>query len=99
MLAANALGLDVGLLVCSGVQLGAVHTSVVGADSAKSTGEGAVARASTLHCERLSHDGAALAEHLQVRHASGARRDIVAGGGGGERAKRGGGRLVEERAH
>lgn len=85
--------------MCSCVQLGAAHTGRVGAHSTESAGEGAVAGTNALDCKCLAHDGTALAEHLEVRHASSAGGDIVASGSGGERAKRGGGRLVEERAH
>ena len=99
LLATNALSLDVSLLVRSRVQLGAVDAGVVGANAAKSTGKSAVARACALHSQSLAHDGAALAEHLEVRHASGTGRNIVASGRSRERAQRGGGRLVEERAH
>lgn len=66
LLTANALSLDVSLLMRSGVQLGTVHAGVVGAHSAKSTGEGAVTRAGALHGKCLAHDGATLAEHLEV---------------------------------
>lgn len=99
LLAADALGLNVSLLVRSRVQLGAVDTGVVGAHSTESTSEGAVAGTSALDGKGLSHDGAALPEHLEVRHASSTGGDIVASGRGRKRAKRGGGRLVEERAH
>lgn len=99
LLAANALSLNVSLLVCSRVQLGAVDASVVSAHAAESTGKGAVARTGALHSKGLSHNGAALAEYLEVRHASSAGRNIVAGSRGRERAKRGGGRLMKEWAH
>lgn len=100
LLAANTLRLNVRLLMRSRVQLGAVHTGVVGAHATESTSESAIAGASALNGKSLSHDGATLAEHLKIGHASSAGGDIVAGGGGGgQRAKRGGGRLVKERAH
>jgi hypothetical protein len=99
LLATNALSLDVGLLVRSCVQLGAVDAGVVGANATKSTGKSAVSRACALHSQSLAHDGAALAEHLEVRHASRTGRNIVASGRSRERTQRGGGRLVEERAH
>ena len=99
LLAADTISLNVGLLVRSRVQLGAADAGRVCAHSTKSTSEGAVAGTNALNGKRLPHNWAALAEHLEVRHASSTGGDIVAGGGGGERAKRGGRRLVEERAH
>lgn len=66
LLAANALSLDVSLLVGSRVQLGAVDAGVVSTHATKSTSEGAVAGAGALNSERLSHDRTALAEHLKI---------------------------------
>lgn len=81
------------------MQLGAVDAGVIGAHSAESASKGAVAGTGALNGKCFSHYGAALAKHLQARHASSTGRNIVTGGGGRERAERGGGRLVEERAH
>jgi hypothetical protein len=72
------------------VQLGAVHARVVSTYTAESSGKSAAAAAGALDGKRLAHDWAAATEHLKVRHAAGAGRDIVAGGGGGERAEGGG---------
>lgn len=81
------------------MQLGAIDTGVVSAHSTESTSKSAVAGTSTLDSKCLSHDGAAFAKYLEVRHAASTRGHIMAGGSGRERAERGGGRLVEERAH
>lgn len=66
LLTANALGLNMRLLVRSRMQLGAVHTGMVGAHATESASEGAVAGTSALDGKSLSHDRATLAEHLEV---------------------------------
>lgn len=81
------------------VKPGAIDTAGVGTSTAKSAGEGAVARTGALHSEGLSHDGAAPGEHLEVGHAASARGDMVARRCRGKRAQSRGRRLVEERAH
>lgn len=84
LLATDMLSFNVSFLVCGRMQLGAVNTRVVGAHSAKSTGKGAVASTSALNGKCFAHDGTALPEHLEVRHASSAGRDIVASSGSGK---------------
>ena len=65
---------------------------MVSTRAAKSSSERAVAAAGALDRKRFTHDRAAATEHLEVRHASGARRDFLAGSGrrGGEGAQSGG---------
>jgi hypothetical protein len=65
---------------------------VVSTHTAKGAGKSIVASASALYGERLAHYGTAASEDLQVRHASSAGGNLMAGSGrgGGEGAESGG---------
>jgi hypothetical protein len=87
------------LLGGGSVQLSTIDAGVVGAHTPESSGKCGAAAASTLNGKCLAHDRAAATENLEVRHAPGSGRNIVAGGRRGKRAEGGGGCLREERAH
>jgi hypothetical protein len=91
LLGSNAVNVNgLGRLGRRGMQFGPVYARVVGADSTKCTGQGAVAGPSALHGESLAHDGAALGQNLEVGHAPRAGRDMMVGGRGRQRAESGG---------
>ena len=72
------------------MQIGSVHTAMVGPHTTESAGQGSVTRTSALNSEGLSHDGATTGEDLEIGHAARAGRDMVSCSGGGERSEGGG---------
>lgn len=72
---------------------------MVGAGATKGAGKNSVAGAGTLDGKRLTHNGAAASDKLQVGHAAATGRSAVSGGRGGEgpQGRRRG--LVQEGTH